>query len=296
MRNLTDIKYRIKGITDTRQITSAMETISVAKMRKAITRYESNLTYFNKVRSTIKDIIVHTSDTTHKYLRAKKEHRAVFLVIASDKGLAGGYNHNVLNAAYQKMSEFSEKYVFTVGHMASEFFEAKGMTIDVEFVHISLDPTIRDAAHIVDSIISLYEQDLMDEVYVVYTATASSYQHSPEIIKLLPLVKEEVIGDIDVQKELEKEEYFKELKYEPSADEVLSTLVPQYLTGIIYGALVQSVAAEHLARRTAMSNATKNADEILQRLTLEHNRARQETVTKELTEIITSSMGIKSSY
>jgi len=291
MRNLTDIKYRIKGVSETRQITGAMETISVAKHRRAVKRYEANEQFFLKIRSTIKDIITHTKDVTHRYLSVRPGSRAVFVVIASDKGLAGSYNHNVLNYAWDMLQKYSERYIFTIGQVAREFFERKKAVVDVEFAHAAHEPVVTDAMEIVDNIISLYDQNMMDEVYIVYTEPQNTSTTTPKSIRLLPLTAEKVISGIEAE-EYKDEQYYKELYYEPSAEEVLNELVPQYLVGVVYGALVQASAAEHSSRMLAMSNATRNAGEILDKLHLEYNRARQESITSELLEIITASYGV----
>lgn len=292
MINLTDIKYRIKSIAETRKITSAMETISIAKMRKALVRYEKNTQYFNSIRAVMKDIILHTKDISNRYLQKKGGSRAVFVVIASDKGLAGGYNHNVLNKAWDAISKWEDRHIFTVGQVAREFFERRKEFIDIEFTHITNDPSFHDVSNIVESIIGLYADDMMDNVYVVYTKMINSATMAPEIIQLLPLEQEKIIEGIE-DEAYKDEDYFNEIEYDPSPDAVLDVLVPQYLAGIIYGALVQSIASEHSSRMRAMSSATKNATEILDRLNLAYNRARQESVTNELTEIITSASGLK---
>lgn len=292
MRNLSDIKYRIKGISQTRQITGAMETISIAKMRKALQRYNNNLMYFNRVKASIHDITRHSEGIKHKYWKPKENDRAVFIVIASDKGLAGGYNNNVLNLAWKEMRKYEQHYIFTVGQMAREFFEMKKAQIDVEFMHVTYDPSISDAMAIVDNVISLYEQDFMDEVYVVYTAMEKASSMTPKVIRLLPLSKQEIVGDED-EYEARAEEYYKELYFDPSPEDVLDTLVPQYMTGLIYGCLIQSAACEHSSRVLAMTNATKNATEIIDKLNIAYNRARQESVTNEMLEITTAAETVK---
>lgn len=291
MKNLTDIKYRIKSISDTKQITGAMETISVAKMRKAMARYDSNKAFFEKIRSSISDIVLHTNCVTSRYLSKAKGERAVFIVVASDKGLAGGFNHNVLTAAWEKIQTVKQCSVFTIGQLAREFFERKGLKPDVEFTDAAYEPTMHDAIEIAEAITQLYDRDMMDEVYIVYTKMVNSVTMHPDCIRLLPLSADEIV-DADRPLTVDEEYYLQELEYEPSPDEVLASLIPQYLTGILYGALVQSTASEHSSRRAAMSNATKNATELLEGLHIEYNRARQESVTSELTEIIASSLGV----
>ena len=292
MRNLADIKYRIKGISQTRQITGAMETISIAKMNKAMQAYHKNQMYFKRIRETIHDITHYSEGIEHRYWHAKKNKRAVFIVIASDKGLAGGYNHNILSYAWEKMKGSDEHYIFTVGQMAREFFEKVNVKIDVEFMHVTYSPSIADAAAIADSIINLYDQDFMDEVYVVYTAMKSSSSSAPEIMRLLPMTKREVIGE-EAEYAEKPDEYYKEFYYDPSPEEVLNVLVPQYMTGLIYSCLIQSVASEHSARVLAMTHATKNATEIIDKLNITYNRARQESVTNEMLEITTAAANVK---
>jgi F-type H+-transporting ATPase subunit gamma len=293
MKNLSDIKHRITGISQTRQITGAMEMISVAKMRRALQRFAGNQAYFNKVRATIAQIIRHSVGIEHRYWRPKHGGRAAYIVIASDKGLAGGYNNNVLNFAWKQIREsgHTERRIFTVGQMAREFFERKGAPIDAEFMHATYNPTLKDAAGIVDTVVGLYEKDFMDEVYIVYTGMENSSTMKPEIIQLLPLAPAEIAGGAGGGAS-GGGETFTELFYDPGPDEVLETLVPQYLIGVVYGCLIQSVAGEHSSRVQAMSNATKNADDILDRLNVVYHRARQEAVTNEMLEIITSANSV----
>lgn len=292
MKNLTDIKHRIKSVSDTRQITSAMETISVAKMRKAMLLYENNKEYFEIMRLTINDIAIHTKGIVSRYFEDNKAGgKAIFIVIASDKGLAGGFNHNVLNTAYNKILQYPNSNVFTVGQVANEYFLRKGLTPDIEYMSAAYEPSMKDAIEIANSIKELYSKHMMDEVYIVYTKMITNTNMVPDIIKLLPLSKQDVI--LKDQPTSMEEDLIHEIEYEPSADEVLESLIPQYLTGVIYGALIQSSASEQSSRRTAMNNATNNATDILDELNIEYNRARQESVTNELAEIITSSMGVK---
>ncbi len=280
MLNLSEIKYHINSVEKTRQITSAMELISVSKMKKATQKYENNLTYFKKVRHTIKDILEHSPDIGHKYLTHREGKRTVYVVIASDKGMAGDYNHNVLNMAWNHMQNVETKYVFTIGQMAREFFSKNGMSIDMEYMHTIQNPTLDDARHITENIIEMYDNDLFDEVLVCFTREYSTAKQEPMIIKLLP-VETKDFDDVIVDGD-----YSGQIEYEPSRRDVLNLLVPQYIVGTLYGTLVQSVASEHLKRMMAMSNATKNANEMLDKLKIDYNKARQEKITGELSEII----------
>lgn len=293
MKNLTDIKHRIKSVSDTRQITSAMETISVAKMRKAIIKYDSSRYFFETIKKTINDIICRTGDIPSVYFKeVKKDARVLYIVIASDKGLAGGYNHNVLKHAWAQIKTKKNCNVFTVGQTAREFFEYKGVSVDVEFSGAAYEPDKKEAATIAETLLKLFLAGETDEIYISYTKIISSTSMMPDTIKLLPF---SYSGAVKMRKELsiEAEYILRDIEYDPSPDEVLEKLVPQYLIWVIYCALIQSSASEHSSRRNAMSNATKNATEILDELKIEYNRARQESITSELSEIITSSMGVK---
>jgi F-type H+-transporting ATPase subunit gamma len=289
MKNLTDIKQRIKSISQTRQITKAMETISISKMRKALAVYESNLVFFNRIRSVMSDIMLHSKDVSNVFMRSREGNRSIFIVIASDKGLAGSYNNNVLIEAWKTIENIEDKYIIAIGQVAREFFQKREIMVDIEFTYLTQDPEFSDAADIVDSIVYLYKQNLIDKAYVVYTEMVKSSSMRPKIIKLLPLEAQEITKDVEIEEDKD-EYYYKELLYEPSADEVLEELTPQYLAGVLYGALVQSVASEHLSRMLAMSNATKNATKILEKLNLDYNRVRQENITNQISEIITSTL------
>lgn len=275
MSDTAEIKHRIKSVSDTHQITKAMELISVSKMRKAIEKQAVNKAYFDSVRYTIKDIMRHSSDIRHKYLVHRPNNRTAYIVIAGDKGLAGAFNNNVLNLAWQHMQSRPVHYVVTIGQMARAFFESKGQPIDLEFTHAVTNPTLHDARGIMRDILDLYDRNLMDEVVVVYTRMESTVAQKPELVRLLPILE----SDIPSQGE---STFTGEILYDPSPKEVLSVLVPQYLVGMIYSVLIHSFASEHAARMMAMSNANKNAEKMLETLNLEYNRSRQSSITTEL--------------
>lgn len=292
MRNLTDIKHRIKSVSDTRQITNAMETISVAKMRKAMVRYENSKNFFEAAKNVIDDIVCHTGDIPNEYFSSEKPgDKALYIVIASDKGLAGGFNHNVLKHAYAQIEKLKNPTVFAVGRTVCEFFEKKGFPPNMEFADACYDPDRRDAERIAAAVLDLYKRKEVDEIYVSYTKMFSGMVMKPDTLKILPFSKNDILRRRDAMT-AEEEYALSEIEYDPSPDEVLKRLVPQYVRWVIYGALVSSSASEHCSRRYAMSNATKNASEILDDLKIQYNRARQEAITGELNEIITSSMGV----
>lgn len=277
-----EVKRRIASVSETRQITKAMELISVSKMRKALRKYESNLAYFGKVRATIKDILAHSEGVTHRYLTHRPGTRTAYLVIAGNKGLAGGYNAEVLELAGRHMSDRPDRYLFTAGAIAEEYFVRRGERIDVAYTDAAQNPTLHDARGIARDILGLYERNLLDEVYVVYTRMISAAEHRARAVKLLP-VETDDFDDVE-----QEAEYRGALHYDPSPKAVLNILVPQYIVGLVFAALVQSAASEHCARMTAMSAANANADKMLGALKLEYNRARQENVTAEMLDMIGS--------
>ena len=278
MSDTAEIKHRIKSVSDTHQITKAMELISVSKMRKAMEKQAVNTAYFNSVRSTIKDIMRHSTDIRHKYLVHRPNDRTAYIVIAGDKGLAGAFNSNVLNLAWEHMQTRPVHYVVTIGQMARAFFEGKHQPVDLEFTHAVTNPTLHDARGIMRDILDLYDRNLMDEVAVVFTHMYSTTVQKPELVRLLPIVESDIPGDVESS-------FTGEILYDPSPNEVLNVLVPQYLVGMIYSVLIHSFASEHASRMLAMSNANKNADKMLESLNLEYNRSRQSAITTELLDL-----------
>lgn len=290
MRNFSDIKHRIASVSDTRKITGAMETISVAKMRKALVRSDNNRKYFETIRTAINDIALYTREVAHKVFADSKFEKPAYIVIASDKGLAGGFNHAVLEFASAEIANHANAFVYVVGRMTAEYFSSRHVGIEEEFADASFDPSLSQAAEMSERLYSLFEGGEIDCAYIVYTAFDGHGKMHPEQLRLLPFDRSGVLRDSELSDE--KKHIMQELVYEPSAEEVLKMLIPQYLTGMVYGALIQSSACEHSQRQGAMHSATKNASEILEELKKEYNRARQESVTDELSEIVTAANGV----
>lgn len=278
MADIAELRHRIKSIQDTHQITKAMELISVAKMRKAVVKQSFSSVYFDSVRYTLKDIMRHSNDIHNRYTEHRPDNRTAYIVIAGDKGLAGSFNNNVLNLAWEHMQKRPVHYVVTIGQMARAFFESREQQVDLEFTHAVTNPTLRDARGVMRDILELYDRNLMDEVYVVFTRMKSASVYEPELVKLLPIEEKDIEADVTST-------YTGEICYDPSPKEVLDVLVPQYLVGMIYSTLIHSSASEHAARMMAMSNANKNAEKMLDALNLEYNRLRQSAITTELLDL-----------
>lgn len=281
MADITQIKHHIRSVNETHQITKAMELISVSKMRRMMAKQSFGSVYFDSVRATVKDILQHSTDVRNKYTQKREGGRAAYIVIAGDKGLAGAYNNNVLDLAWEHMQQYPVHYVITVGQMARAFFESRQQSIDLEFTHAVANPTMHDARGMAADILSLYDQNLMDVVYLVYTHLKSASSCEPQVVKLLPVAEEDIDAPV-------RNTFRGEITYDPSPREVLEVMVPQYLVGLIYTTLVDSAASENASRMLAMSSANKNAEKMLSALQLEYNRVRQSVITSELLDLTTN--------
>jgi F-type H+-transporting ATPase subunit gamma len=285
MASMREIKSRIKSIKETRQITKAMKLISAAKLKKAKQQLEQTMPYFNKVKSTIADILMHSGGIENEFFNLRNEkhgRKKGYIVITGDKGLAGGYNHNIIKLAESLIKENPDSRLFVAGHMGRGYFFRKGYNVDEEFDYSVQNPTVYRAREIADRVLDLFEKGELDEVFLVYTNMISSIKLEPTYLKLLPLsidaLKEDVKGaEIRIDQRM---------SYEPSPKDVFDVLISKYVKGIVYGALVEAFTSEQSARMSAMDNATSNADEMLQRLNLYYNRARQAAITQEISESV----------
>lgn len=288
MAHMREIKLRIKSIRETRQITKAMKLISAAKLKKARQQLDQTLPFFDKVKATIADILMHSGTIENEFFNPRKDkaqRRKGYFIIAGDKGLAGGYNHNILKFAESQISGSDDVHLFVAGHMGRNYFLRKKYDVSEDFDYSVQNPTIYRAREIADILLERYKNGELDEVYLVFTMMISSIKLEPHVMKLLPLdiaalkeelgIPDEVSGRID-----------ESLSYEPSPKAVFDVLIPKYIKGVLYGALVEAFTSEQSARMTAMDNATSNADEMLQKLNLYYNRARQAAITQEISEIV----------
>lgn len=284
---MQDIKRRIKSVNSTKQITKAMELVSSAKLRKAREKLQKTRPYFNTIGRTVEEIMSSTRGIQHEFLKPREVKKTGYIVISADRGLAGGYNANVIKAAVNHMEKKEKVSVITIGQKARDFFRKRGYDLDGEFTHISEDPYFSDAQNIGRLVIELYRQELVDEVYLVYTEFVSTINHKPKLIKLLP-IEGSATADENTTKEA-----IGLMEYEPSPEVVLNYLIPKYIDSMIYGALVESSVSEQGARRVAMESATDNATEMISDLELEFNRARQASITQEIAEIVGGAEALK---
>ncbi len=273
-----EIKNRIRSMESTRQITKAMEMVASSKLRKAQAQALAARPYFETLRATIASIAAHNRDLSSGYLQKRNGNRTLCLVIAGDRGLAGGYNSNVLKAAMEVM-EGKEAQVLPIGKKAVDYFRAHNLPALTESYQEAALVSIGDCFSIARQLCKGYLSGDFDRIEIAYTKFVSVLSQVPDVITLLPLTPGES----------RQEGLSSDILYEPSAEEVFDTIIPEYLGGVIYGCLRESQAAEHAARRTAMDSATSNAEDMIADLSLKFNRARQAAITQEITEIVAGS-------
>jgi F-type H+-transporting ATPase subunit gamma len=298
MASMREIKLRIRSINETRQITKAMKLISAAKLKKARFQLDSTLPYFNKVKATIADILVHSGEFESQYfdLRSKIEGcKKAFFIITGDKSLAGGYNHNIIKLAENTIKECPNAKLYVAGHLGRTHFIKAHANVDKTFDYFVQNPTVFRAREISEFFLEKYQSGEIDEIIMLFTDMESSIKLVPKKIQLLPLEIETLKTELKDQKENNPASFKIDevLQYEPSKTAVFDVLIPKYLKGMIYGGLVESFTSEQSARMTAMDNATANADEMIHHLNLYYNRARQAAITQEISEIVGGAAALK---
>ena len=271
-----DIKNRIRSMESTRQITKAMEMVAASKLRHAQAQVLSSRPYFEILYATIQDIVAHNNDVSSPYLTQRKGSKALYVVIAGDRGLAGGYNSNILKLVMAQC-EGRDATILPIGKKAIEFFRARKMPMLSQNHPLTAEVSMGDCFSIAKVLSKAYLSGQFDQVYVAYTNFVSVLSQTPAVLQLLPLTGREAAQSGT------------DIIYEPNAVEVFDAIVPEYLGGALYGALCESRAAEQAARRTAMDSATKNADDMIADLSLKFNQARQAAITQEITEIVAGS-------
>lgn len=285
-QSMKDIKRRIRSVGGIKQITKAMELVSSAKLRKARQRLEMSRPYYQTLIRSIQEILSSTTGIKHPLLEKREVKNKAFIVITGDRGLAGGYNGNAVRLAESQIDDKAHAVILAVGTKGRDYFRRRKYNVAGEFLNISEEPHFIDARNIGALAIELYEEGKVDEVNIVYTGFKSVMSQEPRILKLLPA---ESIEEADREDKGSKTL----IEYEPSPEEVLNYLIPKYIHSAIYGALIESSASEQGARRTAMESATDNAEEMIEDLELRYNRARQASITQEISEIVGGAEALK---
>lgn len=275
---MRDIKRRRSSISSTQQITKAMKLVSTVKLQKAKGKAEETAPYFRYMYNTVCSMLAKAGQINHPYLVAKESGRTAVVTITSNRGLAGGYNSNVVKLLTGSGIAKEDISIFSIGRKGEEALLHRGYEVSWSENEVMEAPTYEDAMQISAKLLSAYASGEIKEIYLAYTHFKNTVVHQPTLMKLLPVeISDEDIDSAD--KNLL-------MNFEPTAEEAIEMIVPKYITSLIYGALIEAVASENGARMQAMDSATSNAEEMIDALTLSYNRARQGSITQELTEII----------
>lgn len=273
-----EIKNRIRSMESTRQITKAMEMVAASKLRRAQAQVLSSRPYFEILYSTIADIASSNRDFSSPYLQERPVKKALYIVIAGDRGLAGGYNSNILKLVQSEIAG-KDAVVLPIGKKALDYFRSKQIPTFTEQYAEAAELTVGDCFSVSKQVSKAFLAGEFDQIVIAYTNFVSVFAQTPAAMQLLPLKKPE-------KKESTNQG---DILYEGDSEEVFAAIIPEYLGGVIYGALCESRASEQAARRAAMDSATQNADDMIDDLSLKFNRARQAAITQEITEIVAGS-------
>ncbi len=286
MASMRDIKRRKGSIQSTQQITKAMKLVSTVKLQKARSRAEQTNPYFNYMYQTVTSMLAKSGNINHPYLKKGESTKKAVVVITSNRGLAGGYNSNVVKLVTGSADlPVEDTEVYAIGSKGKEALERRGYQIKVDGSAVIESPSYEDAAALCRKVLESYSTGEIGEIYLAYTHFKNTVSHEPKLIKLLPVeFDEEEMAQVADSNVL--------MTYEPNEEAALDMIIPKYVTSLFYGALVEAVASENGARMQAMDSATSNAEEMISDLTLKYNRARQGSITQELTEIIAGASAI----
>ena len=286
MASMRDIKRRNESIQSTGQITKAMKLVSTVKLQKAKTRAENSLPYFNYMYQTVSSMLKKSATLSHPYLNAGSSPKKAIIVITSNRGLAGGYNSNVIKLVTGSGIAKEDAVIYSVGRKGRDALARRGYKIAADYSEVMNEPMFKDAVDIGREVLEAFASGEIGEIYIAYTVFKNTVVHIPTFLKLLPVEFDEQDKKEDAGSDLVL------MNYEPAAEEALNLIIPKYINSLIYGALVQALASENGARMQAMDAATSNADEMISNLSLLYNRARQSSITQELTEIIAGANAI----
>lgn len=285
MASMREIKRRKGSIASTQQITKAMKLVSTVKLQRAKGKAESTKPYFDCMYDTIATMLSKSGNIDHPYLKSGESSKKAVIVITSNRGLAGGYNNNVVKLVTgEEAFDKENTEIFALGKKGRDTLESKGYLIASDLSEVMNGPIYSDAKELSEALLEKFEKGEIGEIYLAYTVFKNTVTHIPTMLKLLPVeieAKEETEGGASIP-----------MNYEPNEEEALGMIIPKYITSLIYGAMMEAVASENGARMQAMDSATSNAEEMIQKLSLDYNRARQGSITQELTEIIAGAQAI----
>jgi len=285
MATMRDIKRRKESVASTGQITKAMKLVATVKMQKAKQRAENSQPYFNQMYKTVKSILAKSEAISHPYLMGNDSEKKAVIMITSNRGLAGGYNANVIKLITRN-EEFTpdNTVVYALGKKGIVGMAKEGYEVKKDYSETVNNPLFSDAIEIGRDIIEAYVNGEIGEIYIAYTKFKNTVTHIPTLMKLLPFTKTDDTDSADDGSLM---------LFEPEAEEALELIIPKYINSLIFGAIIESLASENGARMQAMDSATNNAEEMIASLELKYNRARQSAITQELTEIIAGSAAVE---
>lgn len=292
MANTREIQLRIRSITGTQQITRAMKLVSTAKLQRIRGIAEEGRPYFSMVYQTVCSILRTSTEDVSAMAGfsqpASAENRPVaYILITSDSGLAGGYNVNVCRLLESQIEDKANALIITVGKRGRDYFERRGYQVDAHYDNDKEIPQMADVNRIARYVMGLYTEGKVSGVRIAYTMFKNTLSQIPEVIQLFPLNPD------DFKEEPKAEQELISMNYEPGPEAVMARIMPLYISGILHGAMAEASASEQGARMTAMDSATDNAGDMIDRLTLQYNRARQGHITQELTEIINGAAALE---
>lgn len=288
MASMRDIKRRKESIQSTGQITKAMKLVSTVKLQKAKGRAESSKPYFELMYHAVTSMLAKSGEINHPYLKQGTSKKKAVIVITSNRGLAGGYNSNVIKLITKGELKKEDILIYAVGRKGKESLNRQGYEIKEDYSEVMNGPLYSDAMNIGKDVLEAFRNDEVGEIYLAYTIFKNTVTHIPKMIKLLPVD----FNEVEESNDSDKNDLVL-MNYEPEAEEALDLIIPKYMNSLIYGALVEAVASENGARMQAMDSATSNAEDMISDLSLKYNRARQSSITQELTEIVAGASAIE---
>ena len=290
MASMRDIKRRKESITSTSQITKAMKLVSTVKLQKSKTRAEQSQPYFNYMYNTVTSILDKAGEIQHPYLQGGKSDKKAIILLTSNRGLAGGYNSNVVKLVTGSDFKKEDLVIYAVGRKGRDTLARKGYEIKKDYSEVMNDPLYSDANEIGNDVLEAFAQGEIGEIYLAYTVFKNTVTHIPTMVKLLPVAHEDM--EVKGEEATDPMDALTLMNFEPDAEEALDLIIPKYVKSLIYGGLVESLASENGARMQAMDSATNNASDMIDHLALSYNRARQAAITQELTEIVAGASAI----
>ena len=285
MASMRDIKRRRESIQSTGQITKAMKLVSTVKLQKAKSKAENTKPYFEHMYKAVNSMLRKSGNILHPYLQSGSSEKKGIIMVTSNRGLAGGYNSNIIKMVMNSGISKEDAVIYAVGKKGRDALARRGYTIAEDYSEAMNEPVFSDAMSIGRKVLEDFAEGKIGEIYLVYTEFKNTVTHVPTWLKLLPVVVSEEEEEDDADK-------LTLMNYEPEAEEALDLIIPKYINSLIYGGLMQSFASENGARMQAMDSATTNAEEMISDLELKYNRARQGAITQELTEIIAGANAI----